>query len=124
MTPVVDDQLAAVLREIAEIEATPGFEGPKIGRKLQLIRISSPKRHGDDGEEVFEDRLAGWVGRACDARGWALKMDGSYGDEEPYFVSVVVSCHPNHYKSHDVWGQSRALAAARAYLEAITETTK
>jgi len=116
---MTDDPLVAVLEKIAEIEARPGFEGPKIGRRLQLIRISAYADHGANGEEVFGDRVVGKIGRACDARGWALKIDGSYGDEEPYIVSVVVSCHPNHYKSHDSWGRSRAIAAASAYLKAI-----
>ena len=42
-----------------------------------------------------------------------------YTTPEPYIVSVVVSCHPNHYKSHDSWGRSRAIAAASAYPKAI-----
>ncbi|MFA5379649.1 MAG: hypothetical protein WC455_28080, partial [Dehalococcoidia bacterium] len=44
VTPA-DGQLSAVLAKIAEIETRPGYEGPKIGRRLQLIRISALKLH-------------------------------------------------------------------------------
>ena len=125
MTPTTDDPLAAVLADIDEIEGREGFEGPKISKWISnaVAFLGQPRIWGTPDDRMiqllYSDAIVGAVGRACDARGWALKIDGSYGDEEPYIVSVVVSCHPNHYKSHDSWGHSRAIAAASAYQKAI-----
>jgi len=116
--PDSSQELAAVLAKIAEIEATPGFEGPKIGRKLQLIRISAPKRHGDDGKEVFEDRLVGWVGRACDARGWRYYSSGPWwGEEEDTYRSHISDDEDRIIATAE--GESRALAALLAWEAAI-----
>ena len=120
VTPA-DGQLSAVLAKIAEIETRPGYEGPKIGRRLQLIRISALKLHGDDGEEVFEDRLVGWVGRACDARGWRYYSSGPWwGEEEDTYRSHISDDEDRIIATAE--GESRAIAAARAYRDALKET--
>jgi hypothetical protein len=117
---VTDDQLPTVLAKIAEIEKRPGYEGPKIGRRLQLIRISAPKLHGDDGEEVFEDRAVGAIWRAVKAH-WNPKnhLDDWMIDIEDGGDSFVVFVKDRLGHKIGVGQGALALAAARAYLAAI-----
>lgn len=115
MTPTTDDQLAAVLAEIAEIEGRDGFEGPKIGRRLQLIRISAYADHGDNGEEVFGDRVVGKIGRVCDVRGWIFTLGGPHKTPLGTHYRARIDHH-----SHSIGvGFSPSIAAARAYRDAI-----
>jgi hypothetical protein len=62
MTP---DELASVLAEIAEIEATPGFDGPRIWGKIQIFRKQAFQ--GGWSQDHLEDRIVGEIGRAVKA---------------------------------------------------------
>ena len=118
-----DDQLVAVLDAIAEIERGDGYEGPKIARRLHLIRISCRNDYGPDGdgEEVFEDRLVGAICRACDARGWRNYSSGPWWVEEDTHRSHISDDEDRIIATAE--GESRALAAANAYLEAISHVS-
>jgi hypothetical protein len=94
-----DDQLVAVLAKIAEIEGREGYEGPKISDIERYIYELEYRSEGQLPPEWKNDIIVGEIGRACDARGWALKIDGSYGDE--------------------ALAEDRVIAAASAYLKAI-----
>lgn len=127
--PDSSQELASVLAEIAEIEARPGFEGPKIGRRLKLIRISASEVHGYESDEVFDDRVVGKISRACDALGY--HWEGGRCDEPTGCIFGISRVAPGYDGDHPVQrhkyliaeetGDSLALAAARAYLAAITE---
>lgn len=116
--PDSSQELASVLAEIAEIEARPGFEGPKIGRRLKLIRISASEVHGYESDEVFDDRVVGKISRACDARGWRICLTGRYWPGKDALMCTIAGDERAIIR----WGSSRALAAARAYRDALKET--
>ena len=121
-----DDQLVAVLDAIAEIERGDGYEGPKIARRLHLIRISCRNDYGPDGdgEEVFEDRLVGAIWRAVKARrnpknhldDWMIDIE----DRGDGGFIVLIKDRLGHKIA--VGQGALAFAAANAYLEAIIST--
>lgn len=124
-TPQAIDRLAVVLDEIAEMERREGFEGTKIGRRLQLIRISTRAWHGDEWEEVFEDRAVGKICRACEARSkpgrrkWQYYMKWPKAPEGDYLV--IVQAGPLRFEGR---GGSLALAVATAYRDALKHSTE
>lgn len=119
-----DDQLVAVLAKIDEIERGAGYEGPKIARRLHLIRISCLRDYGPDGEEVFEDRLVGAIWRVVKARrnpknhldDWMIDIE----DRGDGGFIVLIKDRLGHKIA--VGQGALAFAAANAYLEAIIST--
>ena len=121
MIPADDQLVAEVLDAIAEIERLDGYEGPKIARRLHLIRISCLNDYGPDGEEVFEDRLVGAIWRAVKARrnpknhldDWMIDIE----DGGDYSFVVFVKDRLGH--KIGVGQGALAFAAALAWLAAI-----
>ncbi len=119
--PNSSPELAAVLREIAEIEATPGFEGPKI---ITSDLLACQRCNADATGHCFEDGLVGSIGRACDARGWRFRLTGRYWPGKDALMCTIAGFDPVADERAIIrWGSSRALAAARAYRDAIKKTT-
>jgi hypothetical protein len=117
MTTAADDQLAAVLREIAEIEGWDGFEGPKIGGAISSIKLPTKWIEAIIVGEIMLVVKAHWNPKNH-LEDWMIDIeDGGDGD----FI-VVIKDRLGHEMAA---GQGPlALAAARAYREAIKETMK
>lgn len=112
--------LAEVLDAIAEIERLDGYEGPKIARRLHLIRISCLNDYGPDGEEVFEDRAVGAIWRAVKARRNPKNhLDDWMIDIEDGGDSFVVFVKDRLGHKIGVGQGALAFAAALAWLAAI-----
>lgn len=129
-------KLAAVLAEIAEIEEAPDYMGQKINRDIKEARwvfgtaeeeIEYEDEYGHRArisipDEWLVDIVVGAIGRACETRGWRLGFSAfCWSDGYRAFIraqgvgEVIISCGRD---------ESRALAAAHAYRDAIKETTK
>lgn len=125
-TPQATDQLASVLREIAAIEATPGFEGPKITQAISHILDWKEDWDQDDIEAVteegrvdfraewIEDIIVGEIGRACLSLGLAIGVEHW---QHAWFVEIgrIVE----NPVQRGIENRSLALAAAAAYRDAL-----
>jgi hypothetical protein len=117
MTP---DAIAAALERIRRLEARPGYEGPMIARRLQLIRIMDKKDYGDDGEAVFGDRAVGAVVRVAKAhRNPQNHLDDWMIDIEDGGDSFAVLIKDRLGHKIGVGQGPLALAALLAWLAAI-----
>lgn len=112
-SPDSSHELAVVLSKIAEIEARPGFEGPKITLALRLDD-PIPSRG-----KIFEDIVVGEIARACDAREWDFISEICHTGEIVLYLALIsqVEGEELRFVVHEQ-GDSLALAAASAYLEA------
>lgn len=121
MTPAAD-QLADVLEEIRQIEATPGFEGPRIAKEISQSKIAMSPLGGGPGAYMYlhcwEDHVVGEIGRACETRDWLYSI--SY-DPKPADIREVMIVVNSLIVSRR--GDSLALAAALAYRDALKEAT-
>lgn len=122
-TPQAIDQLAGVLREIAEMEAAPGFKGPKI---VTSDLVACQRCDADPSGHCFEDCLTGEIGRACDALGLEFMMKSSPSGHHA-IITKWRQVELDRWRpvfGSDGRGPSRALAAAIAYRDALKETMK
>ena len=122
--------LAAVLAEIAAIEGEDGYEGPKITPEIEAIRdvaadFDEQQFDDDDGNilhfprQWVDDVVIGAIGRACDANGWEFYPQIS--STRRYSCMVWRIAPPRISERFHARGESLALAAALAWLAAITE---
>ena len=112
VTKVFEKEIAEVLEEIAAVERRPGYEGPTITGYISSVAAMQDlmvRGGGDFMPKVIEDAIVGAVGRASDQ----MEVSGPWPSGLTYAVLVVSD------RCIKRWGESRALAALRAWEEAI-----
>ena len=105
--------LANVLAELAEIEATEQYNGPKICGHLDTVR-AHPWDSLKDGQDQFEDHVVGWIWRACGKLGLQVTVC----DNQDYFVARITNWKDVLVRND---GDTLAEALASTYLIVIKE---